>query len=130
MSEKTEKAAELHSQGCNCSQAVVGAFCEKYGLDQKDAIRMAAGFGGGMRRGEVCGAVTGALMVLGLKDGARAPEEKDRKADADSKTADFMKAFQERNGSYLCRDILKAAGKKICPKVINDAVEMLEERGY
>ena len=64
-----EKATELHESGCNCCQAVLGACCDKWNLDPDTAYRLGAFFGGGMRRGEVCGAVTGALMALGLEYG-------------------------------------------------------------
>ena len=130
VSEKGDKALELFEAGCNCSQAVLAAFCEKYDLEPEAAMRMAAAFGGGMRRGEVCGAVTGALMVLGLRDGARKPEEQDRKKEANARTIAFMKAFEERYGSYLCRDLIKAAGKKVCDQVVPGAAELLVEQGY
>ena len=130
MSEKAEEALRLHGEGCNCCQAVVAALAGEEGLSREDAMRVGAAFGGGMRRGEVCGAVTGALMILGLKYGADAPEQQDRKADANARTIEFMKAFEERHGSYLCRELLKASGKKICAEVIAGASALLEERGY
>ena len=71
-----EKATELHESGCNCCQAVLGACCEKWNMDPDTAYRLGAFFGGGMRRGEVCGAVTGALMALGLEYG----DENNRKS--------------------------------------------------
>ena len=64
-----EKATELHESGCNCCQAVLGACCEKWKLDPDTAYRLGAFFGAGMRRGEVCGAATGALMALGMEYG-------------------------------------------------------------
>ena len=129
MGENAEKAVMAHQSGCNCSQAVAATFCEKYGIAREDVMRMAAAFGGGMRRGEVCGAVTGALMVLGMKHGARDSGDKARKAEADAKTAEFMKTFQERHGSYLCRELIKAAGRKVCPEVIAGAADILDEFG-
>lgn len=129
MSDSKEKALRLHEAGCNCSQAVVCAFCDRYGVEEATAMRMAAAFGGGMRKGEVCGAVAGALMVLGMKHGAASPGEADRKAEANAKTKEFMEGFKQRHGSYLCRELLRAAGQKICPQVIAGAVEMLDEFG-
>lgn len=127
MSEKAEEALRLHGEGCNCCQAVVAALAGEEGLSREDAMRVGAAFGGGMRRGEVCGAVVGALMVLGLRHGARQPGDQEAKAASGGKTADYMKAFAERHGSYLCRDLIKAAGKKICREVIPGAVTLLEE---
>lgn len=127
MSELSEKAATLHAEGCNCCQAVIGALCEGEGVSRSDAMRVGAAFGGGMRRGEVCGAVAGALMAIGLRHGAREPSQKDRKADTDARTAAYMKAFKERHGSYLCRELLQAAGKKVCPAMVVGAVELFEE---
>jgi C_GCAxxG_C_C family probable redox protein len=124
MSETSEKASRLHNAGGNCCQAVVAACGE---LPEADAFRMGAAFGGGMRRGEVCGAVVGALMTLGLRHGARAPEEEERKADANDRTIAYMQAFKERYGSYLCRELIKASGRKVCDTVIPGAVLLLEE---
>ena len=63
-----EKAVTTFTNGYSCSQAVVSAYAEQFGLDHDTALRIAGGFGGGMgRRGEVCGALTGAFMVIGLK---------------------------------------------------------------
>lgn len=62
-----EKAAALFDEKFNCSQAVLGAFAEEYGLSEEQALHIALCFSAGMRKGEVCGAVSGAIMVLGLK---------------------------------------------------------------
>ena len=67
MSKKSEKAKELFKSGCNCSQAVLGVFCEELGMDLDTAMKISASFGGGMgRMGEVCGTVSGMFMALGL----------------------------------------------------------------
>ncbi|MCD8350878.1 MAG: C-GCAxxG-C-C family protein [Planctomycetaceae bacterium] len=129
MSQKQDEALALFAGECNCCQAVIAAMGEKYGLSREDCIRVGAAFGGGMRRGEVCGAVTGALMVLGLRHGASAPGEPDKKKEANAKTIEFMKTFEERFGSYLCRELIKANGKKICDQAIGGAVGILEEMG-
>lgn len=127
MSNTVETALERFNRGANCCQATICAFCGENGLNEETAMRMGAAFGGGMRRGEVCGAVVGALMALGLRHGADKPEEQDRKAAANAKTSAFMKAFQERYGSYLCRELIKANGKKVCETAIAGAVALLEE---
>lgn len=127
MSDKVEKALNAFERGANCCQAAVCAFSGESGMDEATAMRMGAAFGGGMRRGEVCGAVVGALMALGLRYGADKPEDQERKAAANAKTAEFMKTFQERYGSYLCRELIKANGKKICDTAIAGAVALVEE---
>lgn len=116
-----EKATELHESGCNCCQAVLGSCCEKFGMEQEMAYRVGAFFGGGMRKGEVCGAVTGALMALGLKYG----DENNRKS---MKSHEFLKAFKEQYGSILCRELIPDEGKKkdLCPVLIEYCAEYLE----
>ena len=70
MKTHSEKAAELFCSGCNCSQAVLGAFAEDCGMDFEAALRLSSSFGGGMGRlRETCGAVTGMFMVAGLLKG-------------------------------------------------------------
>ncbi len=67
--DRVTKSVELFGQGYMCSQAVFAAFSEDYGVTEKQALQIGACFGGGMNKGEVCGACTGALMVLGMKYG-------------------------------------------------------------
>ena len=131
MSERGEKAVELFFSGCNCSQAVAGAFCGDYGVPRETFLRICSTFGGGMRRKEVCGAVTGALMVLGLKYGPDRPDDKEGKEAINAKTAEFMAEFQKRHNSYLCRDLLSgdARWRDVCGGFVAGAVSLLEEFG-
>lgn len=118
-----EKATTLHESGSNCCQAVLGACCDHWNMDEDTAYRLGAFFGGGMRRGEVCGAVTGALMALGLAYG----DENNRKS---TKSLEFMKAFREQYGSLLCKELLGEDGKKkkeLCPVLIRFCAEYLEK---
>lgn len=102
-----EKAAALFAEGCNCSQAVLGAFCEEWGLDTETALLLASSFGGGMGRlRETCGAVTGALMVLGIARGFSHPVEKDKKAAHYQLIQQFAARFRQENGSIVCRELL------------------------
>ena len=66
---KAEKAVDLYGKNFNCSQAVLTAFAEDFGLSEKLTLSLGTSFGGGARNGQMCGAVSGALMVLGLKFG-------------------------------------------------------------
>ncbi|MBR6572809.1 MAG: C_GCAxxG_C_C family protein [Clostridia bacterium] len=113
MSAKTEKAKELFMQGYNCSQAVVGAFCEDLGLDLETAMKLSSSFGGGMGRlREVCGAVSGAFMVAGLKYGYSDPTDKTAKTQHYKLIQDMAAKFKEQNGSIICRELLGVGDKK------------------
>ena len=104
-----ELAAQLFLGGCNCAQAVVVAFCDVTGLEKDFAARLSCSFGGGMgRMREVCGAVSGMLMVLGVLYGYDDPGEKDRAKKAHyALVQELAGKFRERNGSIICREILK-----------------------
>lgn len=117
-----DKATELHESGWNCAQAVFGSCCHRFDMDEENAYRLAAFFGGGMRRGEVCGAVTGALMALGMEYG----DENNRKS---QKSLEFFKAFREEYGSLLCKELIPEEGKKkeLCPVLIKFCAEYLEK---
>lgn len=113
MSAKTEKAKELFLKGYNCSQAVVGAFCEDLGLDFETAMKLSSSFGGGMGRlREVCGAVSGAFMVAGLKYGSSDPADKTAKTEHYKLIQEMAAKFKEQNGSIICRDLLGVGDKK------------------
>lgn len=102
------KAAELFLSGYNCSQAVVVAFCDKTGLTEKQAAKMASAFGGGMgRMREVCGAVSGMLMVLSLLYGYDTPGDDTSKKVLYTRVQALAAKFREENGSIICREILK-----------------------
>ena len=142
MSTKAEQAVKRFRKGFNCSQGVLGSYCEQFGLECDKAFKVATGFGGGMRMGGTCGSVTGALMVLGLKYGNTAAEDKEAKANTYKKVEEYTKRFKARNDSVTCRDLLgcdistpegmkeakdKGLFSTICPKIVQDAVEILEE---
>jgi len=101
-------AGDLFLGGYNCSQSVAVAFCDVTGLDKDFAARMASSFGGGMgRQREVCGAVSGMLMVLGLLYGYHTPgDDASKKAQYQDIQA-LCAAFREETGSIVCREILK-----------------------
>ena len=122
-----EKALRLNSEGCNCAQAVAGAHCERYGVDQATVLRLASGLGGGLRCGEVCGAASGAVLVIGLRYGFSIPVDKEAKEKCAAKTVAFMEAFKERFGALTCRELLEASGRAICNSLIRGAAEMLEQ---
>jgi C_GCAxxG_C_C family probable redox protein len=103
-----EEANQLHLNGYNCAQAVLMVLYEHMNPEDKNQIipKVAAGFGGGMGRcGSVCGALTGAIMAVGLKFGANEIDPK-KKAEANAKTQTLFKKFQQRHGSVMCRDLI------------------------
>lgn len=139
---KTDKALELFSNNFNCSQAVLTAFAPDFGLDEKLALMLGTSFGGGARNGEMCGAVSGALMVLGLKYGHFDAADSEQKSRAYEIAAEYTKRFKKANGSIVCRDLLgydlskpeemacikeKGLFGDVCPKAIKSAVEILED---
>ena len=100
-------AASHFEEGFNCSQSVLSAYAEQFGLPSETALRIAAPFGGGMgSMGEVCGAVSGALMVIGLKYGHTKAEDRETKMEAYRLAREFASLFQERNGSIICRELM------------------------
>jgi C_GCAxxG_C_C family probable redox protein len=146
MSEKTERAKQLHEQGYGCAQAVLTTFAEDFGLEENLALKLATGFGSGMgRMCEVCGALTGAFMVIGLKYGKEKTDGTRYGTETETTyrlVADLAGKFQERNGSIYCRELIGhnlmdpserakvvelGLFKTTCRKCIVDAVELLEE---
>lgn len=104
MEDRVTKAEALFMSGCNCSQAVFAAFADEFGLDEETAKKVALGLGGGVgRMREVCGTVTAASMVLGLRHG---PD----KAAAYQKVQEFCAAFKAETGSIVCRELLAGTG--------------------
>ena len=141
---KSDKAKELFKQGYNCSQSVLGVFCEELGLDFDTAMKIAGPFGGGMgRMREVCGTVTGMFTALGLSDGFSDPTDPSAKARLYVKVQELAKKFKEKNGSIICHELLEGVEtsksptpsertetyykKRPCIELVGDAVEIFEE---
>ncbi len=116
MKDHAALAKEYFFSGYNCAQAVLLAFSDRTGLDEKTAMYLASSFGGGMgRMREVCGTVSAALMVLGILHGydANAPAaEEDKKAHY-ARVQEFSRRFREETGSIICRELLEAHAKKL-----------------
>lgn len=142
MSKRKEEAVSAFKEGYNCAQAVFSAFAIELGVSREQAIKVASGFGGGMaRQGDTCGAVTGAMMALGLAKGSAEADEA-AKQRVYSSIWEFLAEFRARHGSTLCRDLLEcdlgteegrkqahASGvtKARCPEFIGSAVEIVEK---
>jgi C_GCAxxG_C_C family probable redox protein len=140
--DRVEMALSRFAAGFNCAQAILSVYAKQFGLDEALALKIAAGFGGGMGLAETCGAVTGAMMVLGLKYGATSADDPASKEPAYQQVRQFASRFQARNASLLCRELLgcdisSAQGLELarqqnlfsttCPKFVRAAAEILEE---
>ncbi|MBR5528605.1 MAG: C_GCAxxG_C_C family protein [Clostridia bacterium] len=105
-----QRAVELFEKGYNCAQAVFTAFCDVMGLEEEAALRLSSSFGGGMgRMREVCGAVSGAFMVLGMLYGYSDLDPESKKAHY-ALIRGAAEKFKEQNGSIICRELLSGAG--------------------
>ena len=103
-----ERAVDLFVEGYNCAQAVAAAFGDLTGLDEKTAAKMASCFGGGMgRMREVCGAVSGMLLVAGVLYGYNDPKATTEKRELYAQVQAMAGQFREELGSIVCRDLLK-----------------------
>ena len=137
-----EKAIYYFSQQLHCSQSVLAAFADECGITEEKALKLGSCFGGGMRKGEVCGAVTGALMALGLLYGQNAVDDKEGRLSSDKVNDLMMDRFKEKCGSYICNDLLgcdiiseeghqycldNKLFTEFCPKMVAAAVEVVEE---
>lgn len=140
MSDPIQIANDRFAQGLNCAQAVLSAFAAQAGISEEAALRLASPFGGGIaRQGQVCGALTGALMVLGLQRGNSTPQGKE---ETYRMAEEFVQAFQKQHDATLCRELigydistpegLQAAREQevfalVCPALVNGAAGMLAE---
>ena len=143
MSKKTTQAAETFRSGYNCSQSVLSVFAEDFGLTKDCCLRLASPFGSGIaRRQETCGAVTGAMMVIGLKHGKGENGTEEDKARAYKLSQQLIAGFAERHQTICCRALLDGLDintpegmaeiqkrelfRYKCSKYVQDTVEMTE----
>jgi len=139
---KTEEIKELFMQGIDCSQVVAEYYAEEIHMDRESLLKMSACFGGGMQCGETCGAVTGALMVIGLKYGHARKGEFGQKQVMLQKVQEFKSLFGEKYPSCICKELLgyniadpddmqkildKGLLFNFCPKVVRDTIQVLEK---
>mgnify|MGYP000004783216 CR=1 FL=1 len=130
MSTKADMAIAFHDKGYNCAQAVP-VHLSGIGVAEEEMFRIAEGFGLGMGMMEVCGALSGMMMIIGLENSVGEPEKgRLTKGDTYRKVKEYVKKFQEQNGSYLCRELKGVETGKVlrsCPDCIRDAVALTEE---
>ncbi len=143
MSSPKQQAKEYFKQGFSCSQAVFAAYAPDLELDRNLALKIAQPFGGGMaQRGETCGAVTGAFMVIGLKHGRIRAEDTAARDKTYTLMREFISRFRAEHGSLNCRELLgfrlddpvehklaEEAGlfQELCPKLVDDAADILAD---
>nr|WP_320012286.1 C-GCAxxG-C-C family protein [uncultured Desulfobulbus sp.] len=139
---RTRKALDLYLRSYACSQAILAVYAEAYQLDIHQALALSTGFAGGMASGKICGAVTGAIVVLGLHYGNEAPETPAGRRGVKWKVREFYQKFEALHQTTECSQLLQVnistpEGMKValeknlfrtqCPQYIVDAVAILEE---
>ena len=137
-----EKARELFvDKKLNCAQSVAAAFADDFGYSQEDIVRLSAAFGGGIARmREVCGAVLGIAMVMGMAEGGFDPGDSNEKQSLYKHTQILSDRFRDRNGSIICGELLgvkrngnrpsernKEFLKRPCAEYVEFAASLLEE---
>lgn len=139
-----EKALEYFRNKFNCSQSVFTVFGTELGLTEDQCLKTACAFGGGMGRQQLtCGALTGALLAIGLKYGKATGDAEDKKAETYAKARELFSEFKKIHGTVTCRELLKGLDmndpedhKKIvdmnffevlCEKYISDSVDITEK---
>ena len=106
---RSERAIALFLDGCNCAQAVFGAFADLFGIEEKLALRLSSSFGGGLgRQREVCGAVSGMCMAAGALYGYDDVKDPVQKAAHYARIQELCGKFREMYGSIICRELLGA----------------------
>ncbi len=141
--DRSQIAVSRFKEGFSCSQAVLSAFSDLFDLDTNSALKISQPFGGGIaHRGEMCGAVSGALMVIGLKFGRTKAEDIPARERTYEAVTAFIKRFETRQGSIICKELLghdlrsddgqKMAEEEglfetLCPKFVRCATDILKD---
>ncbi len=140
---RVEEVVKTHAEGFSCAQALLSVYGPELGMDREMALKIAGGFGGGMgRMAGICGAVTGAFMVIGLVHSMTKKGDLQQKELSYVQIRKFAEKFGQRNRTLVCRELMGvdvstpegfAASKErniartVCPKFVRDAAEILEE---
>ena len=139
--DKSKDALEKFRDGYACSQAILQVYGKEFGLDPEMALKIASGFAGGMCQGDICGAVTGAYMVLGLKFSKEPYEKSEGRQKVYEAVKDFNMYFEGVHGAILCKDLLgcdigteeglaiakeKQLFKMFCPRIVDTVTSVLE----
>lgn len=122
-----EKAVSYHKSGFNCAQSVFAACGQYTGMDEKIALSVSCGFGGGLRSGEVCGAISGAVMALGMVFPYNESGDQAAKDKIAALAKQCVASCKEKCGAVTCRDLLALEGKQGCNRFIKECAEIAEE---
>ncbi|MFX1394502.1 MAG: C-GCAxxG-C-C family protein [Promethearchaeota archaeon] len=137
-----DHAISCFKKGFSCSQAILSTYGRQFDLNHELALKISTAFGGGMAMGKVCGAVTGAFMVIGLKYGRIKIDEEGAKEKTYELVREFVNRFKARNGAIICKKLLNCnpstpEGRRfakeknlfttLCPKFVQDSAEIIEE---
>ncbi|MBP7984433.1 MAG: C_GCAxxG_C_C family protein [Bacteroidaceae bacterium] len=143
--ERIEKAVQLFNSGCNCSQAITVAFADLYGFTEEQAMRLSAGFGGGIgRMRETCGAACGMFILAGMDCGSIEASDRIAKSHNYAVVQQLAAKFKEQTGSLICAELLglkkntplsseasertpQYYAKRPCPKMIETAAKIFAD---
>ncbi len=139
---RVDDAVQCFCRGAACSQAILAHYGPAVGLAAEQGVKLASGFAGGMRLAQTCGAVTGAFMVLGLRHAGPNCDQRDGRENVYAAIREFTTKFQQRNHAVVCKELLgcdistsegarratqEGLFRTICPRLVQDAAEILEE---
>ena len=111
LDERVARAVDFFMEGYGCCQSVVAAFCDLYGMEREQALKIAAGFGGGVGRLRMmCGAVSGIVMLVGLDCGQTVGSDREGKSACYKVVQELLARSQAENGSIICAEILGLKG--------------------
>lgn len=131
MTSRVEEAVKRHKSGYNCAQAVVCTYCDLLGTQEKDAFRMSEGFGAGMGGKEnTCGALSGAVMLTGLKSSDGSLEAPKSKGRTYKLSKEITERFQQECGATICKElkgIETGTPRYSCPDCVRAAARIAEE---
>lgn len=141
---RSEVAIAKFINGYNCAQAVFYAFCDNLNFEKDTALRISCGFGAGMgRKEEVCGAISGGIMVIGMIFGRGEDQNRSLMEQTYSMTRLLMDKFTERQGTFICRRLIgncelttpegqnefkeKDLLNKVCKECVRNVIEIIED---
>lgn len=108
---RVNRAVDYFMQGYGCCQSVVAAFADIYGFDEKLALKIAAGFGGGVGKMRMmCGAVSGLVMLIGMEEGQTEGADNEGKSHCYKIVQQLLEESKQQNGSIICAEILGLKG--------------------
>lgn len=139
---KSREAKQLFEKNFNCAQSTLFTLGKDYFKDEKNALKLATGFGGGIAfRGEMCGAVSGVIMAIGLHFGQGNDSDSESKERCEKICKEFLEIFEKQHGSVRCKNLINndlstSEGRQaarqsgvfntVCPSFVENSVEIFE----